>query len=819
MKKIPVKTLYLLLVIGIGLAILGVGSTYAIFTTSAEISNPITLNSNLTYTGDVIETIEINVLPGSTISNILNITNSSGSILNYTTWYLDEGKDIDIVSSSGTVSGTLNDGTSTSVRVDMRNNTSENIIVVLGIASDIDSIVLGNGMKTLSSGKLPSVNLKDYLTNLYKFNYDSSKNVTFADDSGMNYYAPEVNLMNDGLDSTGTMTNDPYTGNIRYYGSNPDNYIYFNCSDYDNQSDITCEKWRIVGIVDGKVKLVRNQTIGSYSWDVSASTVNSGRGYNAWEQADLMKLLNPGYDDNEDLDSEGNSILVNNSLYWNSQAGTCYNADANGTVECDFASTGLKNNETRNLISESLWYLGAWNTEEVYANEIYKNERGDSAYDSSRALTLNKKIGLLYPSDVSYATDLNVCKNKIYAYSGDENCNHWLSKNNTSFLLTPITTYDHHAWVISSSNVRYGHGVRKGYEIYPTLYLDTELKINKGDGTSDNPYQIYVEPVSLIEYITNLYTSNVSATPISFADGSGANYYASSVRLMNDGLDNTGAAVNSEAAINGTAGNIRYYGANDSNLNNYIYFNCSDYNNQSDSTCEKWRIIGIVDGKVKIVRGSSLGRFVWDYTSEGAYDNNWNDSTINALLNGVYYNSTSTTSYNLDNPTGISVSFASNGITLATRNANLISSSTWHINALNVASEYANSIYLKERNGDSAWNGNIALLYPSDYGYAADLNKCSNVLDQYSNCTSDNWLVNTLNTLLTSSEKTSSWFISSFKNVATNSFIMWSSGNVVHYGNVHGEGGISPTLYLDPELNIQLSGDGSSGNPYQIKIS
>ena len=54
MKKIPVRTLYLLLVIGIGLIGLGIGSTYAIFTSSAEISNPITLNSNLTHTSDII---------------------------------------------------------------------------------------------------------------------------------------------------------------------------------------------------------------------------------------------------------------------------------------------------------------------------------------------------------------------------------------------------------------------------------------------------------------------------------------------------------------------------------------------------------------------------------------------------------------------------------------------------------------------------------------------------------------------------------------------------------------------------------------------
>lgn len=56
-------------------------------------------------------------------------------------------------------------------------------------------------------------------------------------------------------------------GNIRYYGKNPNNYIYFNCSDYSNQTSSTCELWRIIGVFDGKAKLIRNEILGEYSYD------------------------------------------------------------------------------------------------------------------------------------------------------------------------------------------------------------------------------------------------------------------------------------------------------------------------------------------------------------------------------------------------------------------------------------------------------------------------------------------------------------------------------------------------------------------------
>ena len=46
-------------------------------------------------------------------------------------------------------------------------------------------------------------------------------------------------------------------------------------------------------------------------------------GINEWSHADLMKLLNPGYDNEE----------VGGSLYWNSNSGTCYGYDETGSCQ------------------------------------------------------------------------------------------------------------------------------------------------------------------------------------------------------------------------------------------------------------------------------------------------------------------------------------------------------------------------------------------------------------------------------------------------------------------------------------------------------
>ena len=68
-------------------------------------------------------------------------------------------------------------------------------------------------------------------------------------------------------------------GNLRYYGANPNNYIYFNCSDYNNQSSSTCETWRIIGVFDGKLKLIRSGSIGTYAWDNKNTSSGASTGY------------------------------------------------------------------------------------------------------------------------------------------------------------------------------------------------------------------------------------------------------------------------------------------------------------------------------------------------------------------------------------------------------------------------------------------------------------------------------------------------------------------------------------------------------------
>ena len=325
--------------------------------------------------------------------------------------------------------------------------------------------------------------------------YTSAAKVTATNNSITYNTAPSVSLMNDRLGGTTTSLDG---GNIRYYGASPNNYIYFNCSDYSNQTSSTCETWRIIGVFDGKLKLIRGSQIGKYSWDNknTSTGAENDAGKNDWTTARLMKLLNPS--NYYKVDSNDNNL--GQSLYYNSASGKCYSGQNNATVDCDFTSTGIKNAETRNMIAETTYNLGGWNSNSVYSNQIYEYERGTTVY-SGRPTTWKGKIALAYPSDYGYAADLNQCKDKtLYDYD-NRTCtsNNWMKAiitnngSNTGWLLTPRSGSSSNAWYVNSGGFVSRDSIAYvAYGAVPVLSLSSELGIESGagDGSSSNPYKL-----------------------------------------------------------------------------------------------------------------------------------------------------------------------------------------------------------------------------------------------------------------------------------------------------------------------------------------
>lgn len=816
MKKISIKTFYLIAVISIGLIGLAVGSTYAMFTTSAEINNPITISSNLTSNNDVMETFEVEIEPYKTVTQTININSGTVSNVNYAVWYLNNisNVDIGILSTNTRTTEVIKDaGSGTGCNIVLRNNSAEKKTITIGVATSKSSISLASNMTIVPQVVIGERQINTNAATYIKKLYSTTEKSTVTNNSITYNTSQSQLLMNDRKGSSSTGID---AGNIRYYGANPDNYVYFNCSNYNNPTASTCELWRIIGVFDGKVKIMRSENIGAYSWDTTASTINGGSGLNDWSTSKLMMLLNSGY-----------TYLINNlsrpaSLYWNRTSGSCYNAANLGATSCSFTSTGLKNDTTKNMIYETRHNIGAGTTSVgIYANQLYAKERGATVY-TGRPTTWTGKVVVPYASDYSYAVDFNKCSSTLYNYNNSAcTSNNWMynimTKSGTKGAWTLTSQSNGNAdavfGIYANGGVAYGQGTRGGMNILPTLYLNPDTIITKGEGTKDKPYKIKTN--NLAARITSLYESS---SKTSVTNGSKTYQYDTTNSLMKD-----------------AAGHIRYYGASP---NNYIYFNCSNYSSQTSTTCEKWRIIGYVDNKVKLIRGSQIGTFSWDNKNDstGATltygKNDWTTARIMRLLNpstyyttdsndngygqSLYWNAKSGTCFSDINNATKSCDFTSIGIKNTTTR-NLISETKYYLGGSNTFSIYSNQMYDYERGKavftgrPTEWTGKVGLAYPSDYGYAADFRSCTQDLDNYNNsaCTSKNWMKAIIAPNYGALINPHSDVSYSIWRINQNGGVGYNTASTVY--------GITPVIYLDPKLVIK-SGTGTSSSPYQLSV-
>ena len=282
----------------------------------------------------------------------------------------------------------------------------------------------------------------------------------------------------------------------RYSGSNDvvKNYVNFNN-----------ETWRIIGVfptddgtgnVENRIKIIREESIGDYSWDTSDSTINSGRGINQWgssgsyEGADLMRLLNPGYENES----------VNNSLYWNRESGTCYNDWDNATTTCDFSSTGLTEN-AKQMIDNAKWYTSASTNYDITASESYAEERAsttkqftDEGITVTRTTNWTGKVGLMYQSDYGYAS--SGCRNGEQTLNGyiNETCRstNWLYTNDYEWLLAPNTGDSSHVSYVSIEGDVSSYDAAHAYGARLVTYLSSSAKITGGNGTLSSPYELEI---------------------------------------------------------------------------------------------------------------------------------------------------------------------------------------------------------------------------------------------------------------------------------------------------------------------------------------
>lgn len=266
-----------------------------------------------------------------------------------------------------------------------------------------------------------------------------------------------------------SLMDDNY-GNIRYYGANPNNYVYFNCDDYSNQSSSTCEVWRIIGVFNNgnlthQIKIIRNESIGTYQ-----TTEVGNEEVGAFTDSYLSYTLN-------------NEAGSKEATYWSRTVGTC---NLNINYKCDFSKTGLKNTTTRDSISNVSWFISNLTDGDSYPNDLYQGEIDGST-------TAGEMISIMYKSDYGYATDIRKCNIQVNLYNSSE-CteNNWLFLGSREWIMGPTENNYYKAYIVADNGAVGTYSLTSEANVRPTLYLKTEQTIKSGTGTLADPYQLVI---------------------------------------------------------------------------------------------------------------------------------------------------------------------------------------------------------------------------------------------------------------------------------------------------------------------------------------
>ena len=238
----------------------------------------------------------------------------------------------------------------------------------------------------------------------------------------------------------------------------------------------------------------------------------------------------------------------------------------------------------------------------------------------------------------------------------------------------------------------------------------------------------------------------------------------------------------------------RYRGANPKN---YVTFNN-----------EVWRIIGVfkaddgtgnIENRIKLIKDQSIGIKYWNTTqvaSTSTY-NNWTGATLNTELNTTYLNSLDSTSKSM---------IGNTKYYLGGYNTSDIQKDVMYQYERKIQNAKSNEFYYGTN--PNSFIGKLALMYASDYGYAAS-DECTQNLYNYDNatCKNNNWLFKGMD----------EWLLLQYAIHSDFAFGVRSGGRAVSDRVYYNQYAVRPVLYLISSAQI-TGGNGTSTSPYTLGL-
>ena len=292
------------------------------------------------------------------------------------------------------------------------------------------------------------------------------------------------------------LTNGAGDNSYRFAGANPNNYVCF------GSDDTTCpvdNLYRIIGVIDGKVKLI-------HAYGATTTMLGTNEGYvKTYQEAasNNLELFQSFYKGKEDFAKIG-------TYKWNKTYDNTWRTSTTNTINLNtnyLTYLDSKNTKWKNMIVDTTWYVGGMTS----TNGALSNAKTAHDYElganKDATTTVTSKIGLMYVSEYYYAAipdywmlpgfDQNGHANeagtpwigKDYSKAYNDN---WMSTGLNEWTLSRVSDVSNDAFVVGGFGIVIGGVVdgSGGRVVRPSFSLSSSIKFTSGEGTAVNPIRI-----------------------------------------------------------------------------------------------------------------------------------------------------------------------------------------------------------------------------------------------------------------------------------------------------------------------------------------
>ena len=276
------------------------------------------------------------------------------------------------------------------------------------------------------------------------------------------------------------LTNGAGDNSYRYAGANPNNYVCF------GSDDTICPHenlYRIIGLIDGKVKLI---SADGATTDMLGTDEGYAKTYQeAWGSSSSY------YKGNGDLTKIG-------SYRWNKVKDNTWSTSTTNTINLNknfLIYLDSKNTKWKTMINNTTWYVGGM----TYANGWETNAKTAYNYEvgaNKDATTVIAKIGLMYVSEYYYAATPDYWTLPGYNSSGNDyrkaTNDNWLYTGLKEWTISRRSVVSDLAFVVTDDGLLLGGVVddSDGIAVRPSFSLSSSIKFTSGEGTAVNPIRL-----------------------------------------------------------------------------------------------------------------------------------------------------------------------------------------------------------------------------------------------------------------------------------------------------------------------------------------